>query len=267
MIVDGKKIAEDIFSELDKKFRCLSKSITFGVLVSKSDLASTSYVSLKERVAKRFCIDLRREWVTEHSSQEDAVEALRALSISCDVVVVQLPLPAQINANELLACIPTEKDIDALSPKPLVLAPVAAAVAEILRCTDVKVEGKRVVVVGSGRLVGAPVARMLRERKALVEVVTLENNMFSALRYADIVVSGAGSPHLIKPGMLKTGVVLVDAGTSESQGRLVGDVDPACATVASVITPVPGGVGPVAVAMLFRNILTLCIWRTEGAVA
>jgi methylenetetrahydrofolate dehydrogenase (NADP+)/methenyltetrahydrofolate cyclohydrolase len=89
--------------------------------------------------------------------------------------------------------------------------------------------------------------------------MTKESSDFSILKSADIVVSGAGVPHLIKPEMLRQGVVLIDAGTSESDGALAGDADPACAEVASVFTPVPGGVGPIAVACLFRNVLRLLV--------
>jgi 5,10-methylene-tetrahydrofolate dehydrogenase/methenyl tetrahydrofolate cyclohydrolase len=169
-------------------------------------------------------------------------------------VLVQLPHP---QADALLAQIPPDKDVDALGLAPKVLAPVAGAVKEILARSDIEVRGKKAIVVGEGRLVGKPISRMLRDMGAEVSVVTLEQGSLAELKDADIVVSGAGSPHLIQPEMLKPGVILIDAGTSESGGRMVGDCDPACADAASVFTPVPGGVGPVAVAMLFKNLSTL----------
>jgi methylenetetrahydrofolate dehydrogenase (NADP+)/methenyltetrahydrofolate cyclohydrolase len=134
---------------------------------------------------------------------------------------------------------------------------VAGAVAEVLERHHVDVTGKKTVVVGAGKLVGKPVASMLAEMGAEVSVVTSTEGSLEELKTADIVVLGAGSPGFVKPDMLKEGVVLIDAGTSESNGKLAGDADPSCAEVASVFTPVPGGIGPLAVAMIFKNLLAL----------
>jgi methylenetetrahydrofolate dehydrogenase (NADP+)/methenyltetrahydrofolate cyclohydrolase len=175
-------------------------------------------------------------------------------ALLCDGVIVQLPID---NADALLAKIPAEKDVDALGPAPKVPAPVAGAVKEVLERSHVEVKSKKAVVVGAGRLVGEPCARMLGDMGAIVSVVTLEQGSLDELKEADIIVSGAGSPGLIKPEMLKPGVALIDAGMSELGGKLVGDADPACAEVASVFTPTPGGIGPIAVAMVYKNLFAL----------
>jgi len=164
--------------------------------------------------------------------------------------------------------IPIEKDADVLSSVAreefrnatvgALLPPIVAAVVEIFKNTKVKPLGKKAVVLGTGFLVGAPVATWLTQQGADVTVLNSKSaDLSAALRAADIVVSGAGSPHLIKPDMLKQGVVLIDAGTSESSGEIVGDADPACAPKCSLFTPVPGGLGPIAVACLFGNAVTL----------
>lgn len=241
MIVDGKKIADEIVAGLGSSLR----GLTLGIVVGEGNAATDSFVRVKERLAQKLGVEVRR------FGPEQIEEALR-----CDAVVVQLPMP---NADELLAQVPQNKDIDNYPQ-----APVAAAVEEILRRSNVDPKNKKAVVVGEGRLVGRPVAEMLRAEGALVQVVTLEQGSLKSLKEADIVVSGAGSPNLIKPEMLKQGVVLIDAGTSDlpagkagQSGKLAGDCDPACAEVASLFTPVPGGVGPIAVAMLFKNLFTL----------
>ncbi len=149
----------------------------------------------------------------------------------------------------------------ALGPAPSVLPPVAGAVAEVLMRQGVDVAGKKVVVVGAGRLVGKPVAEMLKEMGGEVAVITTTSGSLEELKTADVVVLGAGNPGFIKPEMLKQGVVLIDAGTSEAGGKLMGDADPACAEVASIFTPVPGGIGPIAVAMIFKNLLALAPTR------
>jgi methylenetetrahydrofolate dehydrogenase (NADP+)/methenyltetrahydrofolate cyclohydrolase len=243
VIVDGRKIAEEILAGIGEKL----KGRTLGVVVNTGDVASDSFVKTKERVAAGLGVTLRR-FTPEHIDE----------ALACDGVVVQLPIQ---NADELIAKVPSHKDVDALGSNLLVRAPVAAAVAEIIARTGIDVRGKKAVVVGEGRLVGKPVFEMLQKMGAMASVVSLEQGAMLELRYADIVVSGAGSPGLIKPDMLKKGVILIDAGTSEDAAsasrRIVGDCDPLCADVASVFTPVPGGVGPIAVAMLFKNLFTL----------
>ncbi len=236
MIIDGKKIADEILDELHGSY-------TLGVVLNEGDAASSSFVRIKEKVAARVGVTLKRF----------SLEAFDQ-AILCDGIIVQLPIA---NAEELLAKIHPEKDVDALGPSPLVLAPVAEAVREILTRTGVEVKNKKAVVVGAGKLVGAPCAKLLREMGAEVSVVTLEHGLLLELKNADIVILGAGSPGLIKPEMLKAGVVLIDAGTSEMAGKLSGDADPACAGVASIFTPVPGGIGPIAVAMIFKNLYEL----------
>jgi methylenetetrahydrofolate dehydrogenase (NADP+)/methenyltetrahydrofolate cyclohydrolase len=244
MILDGKKIAEDILEGLD------ATGLVLGVVMDQGDAAARSFVAMKERAARRAGVELKR------FSPEDIEQAL-----TCDGVVVQLPIAA---AGALIARIPPNKDVDALGQAPLVRPPVAEAVAEVLARAGVAVAGKKAVVVGEGRLVGVPVAHLLRESGAKVSVVSLEQGSLAQLKDADIVVLGAGSPGLIKPEMLKPGVVLIDAGTSDLGGVVVGDADPRCAEVASVFTPTPGGIGPIAVAMLFKNLAVLARGRHIG---
>lgn len=235
MIVDGKQIAEEILSSLGDSLR--GKKL--GMVVNGGDPATESFVKIKGRVAERLGITVVRGELSD-------------LLATCDGVLVQLPHP---DADRLVSQIPPEKDVDALGPSPKVLAPVAGAVKEILNRH--MPAGTKAVVVGEGRLVGKPVAEMLRMEGYQVSVISLEQGSLAELKDADVIVSGAGSPGLLKPEMLKSGVVLIDAGTSEQGGKVVGDADPACAKAASVFTSVPGGVGPIAVAMLFKNLFTL----------
>lgn len=239
MLVDGRRIAQDIIHSLGDSLR----GTTLSVVMNRDDAASESFVKVKEKVAARLRVELKR------FAPEQAAEAAQ-----CDAMLVQLPIE---NAEALIAQIPKVKDIDALREDSPFVAPVALAVQEVLMRNKIALAGKKAVVVGEGKLVGRPVAKLLAAEGALVQVVTLEQGSLAELQDADIVVSGAGSPGLIKPDMLKAEVVLIDAGTSELAGKVVGDCDPACEQVAGIFTPVPGGVGPIAVAMLFQNLFTL----------
>ena len=236
MIIDGKKIAEEILGELKGSYK-------LGVIMNLSSPASDSFVKMKERAAVRAGMQIVRY------GPEDIDKALL-----CDGVLVQLPIA---NAEELIAAIPPQKDVDALGPHALVQSPIAEAISEIFIRAGVAAKGKKAVVVGKGRLVGAPAAELLRSLGAQVVVITKPEGSLEELQDADIVVLGAGKPGIIGPDMVKEGVVLIDAGTSEAGGKLMGDAEPGLRHVASVFTPVPGGVGPIAVAMIFKNLAVL----------
>ncbi|MES2203501.1 MAG: bifunctional 5,10-methylenetetrahydrofolate dehydrogenase/5,10-methenyltetrahydrofolate cyclohydrolase [Patescibacteria group bacterium] len=245
MIIDGKKIADGVLAEIGESLR----GTTLGVVMVGGDTATESFVKIKTRVAERLGVEIKRFDPTEF-----------AHAIKCDGVIIQMPIP---NADELIAALPPAKDVDGLTSHSIVRPPVAEAISEILSRSNVFAQEKKAAVVGAGKLVGLPAAALLRELGADVVVVTQTRGSLEELKDADIVVCGAGEPGLIKPAMLKLGVVLIDAGTSEAGGKLAGDADPACAEVAGVFTPVPGGVGPIAVAMIFKNLQAL-VARANG---
>lgn len=247
MVIDGKAIAEEIISTLEKERASLPPVLKLGFVMGEGDEASASFVRIKERVAERLQVVVVREKI---KTTEEALRALERLSRATQGIIVQLPLPAGVDTDAVLSAVPKEKDIDFNNP------PVAAAIEEILARCEAKPHGKNAVVVGHGRLVGQPAAELLRRLGAEVTVLEAKDPLLPLID-ADIVVLGAGSPGLIKPEMLKSGVVLIDAGTSESNGKLAGDADPLCASVSSVFTPVPGGIGPIAVAMIFKNLFDL----------
>lgn len=245
MILRGKPLAEKIYAELPRL------PLRLGILVGETTPVIESFVSIKQKTAERLGVTLVRR-----SLGSDPRQSVRELAAETDGVIVQLPLPPSIPVDAVLAAIPADKDVDGISPEARVLPPVAGALAAILDHEHITVAGQPAVVVGSGRLVGRPVATLLRDRGAIVTVVTKGDSLVS-LKDARIVVLGAGEPGLVKPEHLTEGVVLIDAGTSEDGGKVAGDAHPSCAEVASLFTPVPGGVGPIAVAMIFKNLHTL----------
>jgi len=262
MIINGKEIAEGIYTELVVERGHVARPIKLGIVVGTQDAVIESFVRIKTRAAARLNVEMVRVDLTVGADTQVAIDAVKKLSPEVDGVIVQLPLPMNINTDEVLAAVPNERDVDGINPTiqeqdRSVHAPVAGAVAEIFKRHEIDPQGKRAVVVGAGRLVGAPVAALLRTRGADVSIVTLEEGSLDALKSADIIVLGAGNPGFIKPEMIKDGVVLIDAGTSEAGGKVMGDADPACADKASLLTPVPGGVGPIAVAMIFKNLFAL----------
>ena len=274
MIIDGRAITADILATVKARVEraALSRVPVVRAVVMSPTKATESYLRIKGARAEDAGMRLDVVHLSPDATTEEVLEAV--LAPSADSVIVQLPLPAMINTGLVLDEIPLGQDADVLSKtayenfvyrKPGALVPpVVGAIREVLARNEVKLEGKRAVIVGSGRLVGQPAAVWLEEQGADIRIVTLHTDNLNELASADIVISGAGSPHLIKPEMLKKGVVIIDAGTSESNGAIAGDADPACAEVASVFTPVPGGMGPIAVACLFQNAAELLLGPASG---
>ncbi len=256
MIIDGRAIAQEVLARTKARAEKLPHPPRVVAYVAQGPTPATrSYLNIKKRSAEAAgCI-------FEETSD-------RATLADADAALVQLPVSSEDGA--MFDTLPIGKDADVLSAgarakfargdADALLPPVVGAIEEIFKTYDVDPRGKTAAVIGNGFLVGAPVATWLRQQGAGVSVWTVEDDeeeKAAALRTADLIVSGAGAPHLITSDLIQDDVVLIDAGTSELGGEVVGDADPSCAEVCSLFTPVPGGVGPLAVAKLFENAVTL----------
>lgn len=262
MRINGTEVAGRLYDALIASQSLRTTPVTLGIVVCDADAVIESFVRIKSRAAAKLGVEILRVDVPRDAHTEDVVEVVKKMSERTSGIIVQLPLPQQIDTETALSAIPRSHDVDGINPQiteqnRLVRAPVAGAVEHILTQNNITVAGSNAVVVGAGRLVGAPVAHLLESLGARVSVVTLESGTLDELQTADIVVLGAGNPGFVKPEMIRDGVVLIDAGTSEAGGKVRGDADPACEAKSALFTPVPGGVGPVAVAMIFENLFKL----------
>ena len=262
MNIDGRAIAESIYLELSERRAHIAGTVSLGIVVASHDPVIESFVRIKSRAAQRLNVELRRLDLLNQPTTADALAAIEQLGPKVNGIIVQLPLPEALDTERILTAIPPYLDVDGINPSVadedrIVLAPVADAIEEILKRSKVDAHGKKCVVVGAGKLVGAPAAYLMHRLGADVCIVTLESGSLDELKDADIVILGAGNPGFVKPGMIKDGVVLIDAGTSEQGGKVMGDADPACAEKVALFTPVPGGIGPIAVAMIFKNLFDL----------
>lgn len=264
MIVQGKEIAENVINKLKKKFDYDKKVcfVQFGV-----DAASSSFIKRKQKIAETLRIHTEVLHEQNPLSMDWAIRTMKeVIAKNYDGIVIQLPVPRILDAYALINMVPASQDIDVLGDIMLQrfrggiterMPPVAFAVAQIIKQYDVDLAGKSVVVLGKGKLVGEPVIDFFNKYQVSLKSFEYSSDKIErdvALKNADIVVTGIGSSHFVKPEMLKKGVVLIDAGTSEQAGKLVGDCDPSCADVAKVFSTVPGGVGPITVAGLFANL-------------
>ncbi|MEK7542244.1 MAG: bifunctional 5,10-methylenetetrahydrofolate dehydrogenase/5,10-methenyltetrahydrofolate cyclohydrolase [Patescibacteria group bacterium] len=264
----GDKIAQEILEKLAKQ---KLKSKPKLVVVQVGDNAvSTQYIHEKEEAAERIGVRFELLKFPKGTSQKKVKAAVERAGRSDSVtgIVVQLPLPSKFNAQDVLDNIPLEKDVDVLSSRAFglfalgklpIVPPTAQAILLLLEHYNISWQGKHIVVVGAGRLVGLPTILSLIMGKTTFSSVNEKTKSLAAFtKQADILISGVGKPKLIKSSMLKKGSVVIDAGTSVEHGTVSGDVDfNAAVEKVRAITPVPGGVGPLTVACLLRNLFIL----------
>ncbi len=258
MIVDGRSIAADIYRDIRTKVASLSRAPRLGIVTCAPNAETKQYLELKKRKSSDVGVNLVLLELDVSSSTVDMVTSIKRLAEEVDGLVVQLPLPSHIDREVVLQAIPEAKDPDGFNYPTFIdiLPPVVGAIDEISTRHDIVWEGKQVAIFGHGRLVGKPAEAYAKSRGAMVSVITehtADAEMY--LKNADIIIAGAGVPQAITPDMVKSGVIIFDAGASEDGGVIVGDVSKDVAEKAALFTPVPGGIGPITVAVLLSNLV------------
>ena len=274
-ILDGKALAKKIHEELKQRVQILQaergRPPGLAVVMVGDNPASAAYVRNKERACAKVGIASFNRYFPGQTSQQQLEEVIEQLNQDArvDGILVQLPLPDHLDSVSLLHQIRPDKDADGLHPlnlgkllrsEPGLRSCTPAGVMRLLQEYDIELQGKQVVVVGRSILVGKPLALMLLAKNATVTIAhSRTRDLASVARNADILVAAVGRTKLITADMVKPGAIVVDVGINrlsdtEGNSRLVGDVDfDAVAEIAQYITPVPGGVGPMTVAMLLHN--------------
>jgi len=272
-IIDGKVISEKIRAEIKEGTEKLKKEKGtipgLAVVLVGDNPASKVYVGSKEKACGEMGFYSEKHVLPVTANQDELLKLIDKLNKDSKIhgILVQLPLPKQINEDAVLEAISPEKDVDGFHPynvgrlavgKPLFQPCTPYGVMKMLEYANISVEGKNAVIVGRSNIVGKPIALMLLQKSATVTVChSKTKDLREELKRADIVVAAIGKPEFVKGDMLKEGAVVIDVGINRLEsGKLVGDVDFASAEkVASAITPVPGGVGPMTIAMLMYNTL------------
>jgi methylenetetrahydrofolate dehydrogenase (NADP+) / methenyltetrahydrofolate cyclohydrolase len=270
-LIDGKAISDQIKAELAEEVKKLQreKDITPGlaVVLVGEDPASKVYVGQKEKACAALGVFSQKHVLPADIGEDKLLDLVRSLNKDPDIdgILVQLPLPRHIDENKVIETIVPEKDVDGFHPvsvgKMMIGLPgfkpcTPHGVMVLLERTGVDLAGKEAVVVGRSNIVGKPVAIMLLQKSATVTVChSKTKDLGEVCRRADVLVVATGKPEMINSDMVKEGVVVIDVGVNRSDsGKLVGDVDfDSVSKKASAITPVPGGVGPMTIAMLMLN--------------
>jgi len=260
ILLDGKAEAARIRAELKDEITKQGLAPGLGVILVGNDPASLLYVNLKEKAASEIGIKVFRFDLPTKMTETELTEKIRSLNADPAVngILVQLPLPEQFNPNAAINAIDPAKDVDGFHPKNMtgLLSPGINGPLELIKRTGVELTGKHAVVVGNSAVFTQSFCDALRTAGAHAEPTYPENA--ELIKKADLLVVAVGRAGFIKPEMVKPGAIVIDIGTNKVDGKTVGDVAPEVASVASFMTPVPGGVGPMTVAMLLKNTVELC---------
>jgi methylenetetrahydrofolate dehydrogenase (NADP+)/methenyltetrahydrofolate cyclohydrolase len=272
--MDGKALAARIRESVARDVAELGHVGLATVLVG-DDPASDVYIRAKHKASQEVGVDSRDLRLPESTSEDELLEVVARLNADdqVDGILVQLPLPEGIDEARVIRALDPTKDVDGFHPlnagllylgRPTYVPGTALGVLELLDAYDVALEGAQAVVVGRSDIVGKPVAMLLLQRHATVTVChSRTRDLAEEVARADVVVAAVGVPGLVEAGWVKEGACLIDVGITRTPAGLVGDVAPAAAERAALLTPVPGGVGPMTVAMLLRNAVRAARYRRQ----
>lgn len=268
MIMDGKSLKNEILSGLAEEVKALDKVPTLCVIQVGDDEASNVYINQKRKMCNDIGYNFIHEKYDDSITEDELLKNIERFNSNdnIDAILVQMPLPSGINEKSIQNAVNKYKDVDGLNDSNIVdlisgkssLYPcTACGVISLLDKYGVILEGSNVVIVGRSSLVGMPLFHMLENRNATVTLChSKTRNLQSITKSADIIISATGVKGLIKEDMVKNNAVVVDVGITRENGKLYGDVDfDNVSKKASLITPVPGGVGPMTIASLAQNVL------------
>jgi methylenetetrahydrofolate dehydrogenase (NADP+)/methenyltetrahydrofolate cyclohydrolase len=266
VLIDGKKVAQQVETEVRETLAGLGYAPGLVVIRVGNDPASEVYVRNKAKKAKELGLRGTESVFDASMSEAQLLAEIDRLNRDDDVdgILVQLPLPKQIDSKKIIKAIDPRKDVDGFHPinvgllhlgQPSLVPCTPAGVLRLIASTETKIEGARAVVIGRSDIVGKPVAALLLRENATVTIChSRTRDLPSVAREADILVAAIGKPRFVTADMVRRGAVVIDVGINRVDGKLTGDVDfEPVREIASWITPVPGGVGPMTIAMLMSN--------------
>ncbi|HOQ00682.1 MAG TPA: bifunctional methylenetetrahydrofolate dehydrogenase/methenyltetrahydrofolate cyclohydrolase FolD [Acetivibrio clariflavus] len=279
-VLNGKELATKIKGELKQTVEEIKKKGIYpglAVVIVGNDPASRVYVNSKKKACEEIGIESFEYALDESVSEEELIKLIKKLNNDDRVngILVQLPLPKHINEEKIILAIDSSKDVDGFHPEnvgrlmtgnPQFLPCTPAGVMELIKESGIEIAGKECVIVGRSNIVGKPQSMLLLAEHGTVTIChSRTKNLEEVVKRADILVVAVGKPEMIKGSSIKPGAVVIDVGINRLEDKkIVGDVEyESCSKVASAITPVPGGVGPMTIAMLMKNTVRAAIAQAE----
>ena len=267
-ILDGKLVSQEIRKSLEDEIRKLDPKPGLAFVQVGENPASTIYVNLKHKACQQVGIYSEIHRLPESTEEIELLSLINNLNSRQDIhgILIQLPLPSHINSYRALDSINPLKDVDGLNSvnvgylhqgRPNLIPATPKGIIRLLSYYEIDLEGKNTVVIGRSNLVGRPIAELMTQKNATVTLChSRSKSLKDITRNADILISAVGNPRFIKGDMVKQGAIVIDVGISKLEDKIVGDIDSETVSeIASYITPVPGGIGPMTIAMVLENTL------------
>lgn len=267
-IIDGKAISKEIYDDIKKKVEKLEVKPGLAVILIGEDPASMVYVNNKEKTCNKLGINSFMYRLPESTTEDELLELIDKLNLDEMVngILLQHPVPSHIDEMKAFNRISPDKDVDGFNiinrgklaiGEDAFVACTPLGIIEMLKHDNIKIEGKNCVIIGRSNIVGKPLYELMLKENATVTIChSRTQNIKEICKTADILVAALGKPKFVTKDMVKENAVVIDVGINRVDGKLVGDVDfEDVAKVASYITPVPGGVGPMTIAMLMKNVM------------
>jgi methylenetetrahydrofolate dehydrogenase (NADP+)/methenyltetrahydrofolate cyclohydrolase len=266
--IDGKALALEVRAQVAEDVTAFGEPVCLATILVGDDPASHVYVGSKHKASHEAGIDSRDHRFPEDTDEQVVLDLIAELNAddAVDGILVQLPLPAHMDEPRVLQAVDPAKDVDGFHilnagrlylGEPFLVPATPSGVMVMLAKHGIELKGKEAVVIGRSEIVGKPMAMLLLAEHATVTICHSRTADLAAhTRRADVLVAAVGRPGLVTPDMVKPGATVIDVGVNRTEAGLVGDVDPGAFEVAGLMTPVPGGVGPMTIAMLLRNTLT-----------
>lgn len=277
-IIDGKKIAAGIREKLKQKIAALPSAPQLAIVLVGNDEPSLIYVRNKQKAAAQIGLLSQLHHLDENISEEELLKIIAQLNADSEIngIIVQLPLPKHLNTNRIINAISPLKDVDGFHPyntgmlqnneKPYFIAATPLGVMQLIKSVLPNLSGKNVVLIGASLIVGRPLATLLLNQECTVSITHAQTRKIKELTSkADILVAACGVAKLVKADWIKENAILIDVGINRKNGKLCGDIDfEDVKEKALAITPVPGGVGPMTIAMLLSNTVDAYLLHHPG---
>lgn len=277
-IIDGKQIAADIREKLKQKIARLPVAPQLAIVLVGNDEPSLIYVRNKQKAAAQIGLQSQLYHMDEDTSEEELLNVIAKLNANKQIngIIVQLPLPKQLNTNRIINAISPLKDVDGFHPyntgmlqnneQPYFIAATPLGVMKLIKSVNQNLSGKNVVLIGASLIVGRPLATLLLNQECTVSITHAQTkNIKELTTKADILVAACGVAKLVKADWIKENAILIDVGINRDSGKLCGDIDfEDVKEKAGAITPVPGGVGPMTIAMLLSNTVDAYLLQQTG---
>lgn len=259
-ILDGRKIAENLKEQIAKKVKKIKTAPGLAVILVGRNPASNHYVAIKKEFAREVGVKFYLFHYPSRIKEKILIEKINQLNRDKKIngLLVQLPLPQHLNTNKIIAAIDPFKDVDGFGPEAKVAPGLNLSIYKLIKATSQNLKNKKAAIIAKSETFSQSLVKLLKKEKLKIKIIKpTAADLARQIKKADLLVSVIGRPNFINASMVKKGAIMIDVGATYKNNKIYGDISDQAARFASAVTPVPGGVGPLTVAMLFDNLLKL----------